>query len=165
MHSIRRDRLASILLSSIEYRIERLASLRLAVHILQGSIMADKQAVLSEISALRDLITQDNLRDQQAMDQISAVNQSLRAQIVDLQKNHGTDPTDFDDILSQLDSVKTLIQPVNVNETLQNVSASAQSADTTSTAPTESAETPIAIETPAPESAAVLPASDQGSST
>jgi hypothetical protein len=92
--------------------------------------MADKQAVLDEIQALRDLISQDNAKDQQAMDALSAANQALRAQIDTLQRQHGMNPSDFDDILSQLDGVKQLIQPVNVNDAIQQASAPASPAPT-----------------------------------
>jgi cell division protein FtsB len=117
-----RDRLTSTLLASIAGRIERMESLLLGAQYLRETVMADKQQVLDEIQALRDLIAQDNAQDQAAVDALSAANQSLRARIQDLE-DQGVNTDVYADIIGQLEGVRTMIQPINVNAAIQSVSA------------------------------------------
>lgn len=98
-------------------RLEHIITLREALFScsvrLMENIMATKQDVTNEIAALRDLIRQDTVNDQQAVDRLSQAVRDLNAKVLALQ-GQTVSPTDFDDIIQQIESVKSMVTAVTL---------------------------------------------------
>lgn len=95
------------------------ATLHHTIHNLNGRIHVNRDDINREIQALRDLIVEDNRRDQEAVDTLNGTIDGLKRQVADLSLPT-PDQAAFDDIFGQLEGLRALITPVDASSGATN---------------------------------------------